>query len=361
MKMTAFSKEELERYSRQLILPELGRAGQEKLKQARVLVIGAGGLGCPALQYLAGAGVGTIGVIDGDTVAVSNLHRQLLFTREDAGKNKALAAVEKLYSINPFIQGKAFPFFLDADNARPLISDYDLVIDGSDNFSTRYLVNDACVISGKPFIYAALHKFELQLAVFNWKEGPTYRCLYPDPPAEGEMPSCAEAGVIGVLPGLAGIMQALEAIKLIIGTGRPLSGQLLIMDLLNHHRQLVTLPLVPENREIKSIHPVQVNCKPGNVPEIDIQQLEKWLAGDLLQLIDVRSPAEFEAFRLNKGEINLPLDQLESHRHLLDPGKRIVFLCQTGSRSKKAARLLKTVNERLRVFSLKNGISNLSG
>lgn len=371
---TPFSQQELHRYHRQLILPELGHAGQKKLKSARVLVIGAGGLGCPALQYLAAAGVGTLGIVDGDTVSLSNLHRQILFNEKDVGRNKASAAAEKLTGLNPLIRLEVHPFFLEADHAEELIAEYDLVLDGSDNFSTRYLVNDACVLCGKPFIYASLHKFELQLAVFNLHGGPTYRCLYPQPPAPGEMPSCSEAGILGMLPGTAGTLQALEAIKILTGLGKPLSGKLLIMDLLGHERQLLNLQAVPENRSIKKIRKMNVSCPPAAdgmqsaaaelIPEIPMNRLRQWIASGDVKLIDVRSPAEFAAFRLDEGETNLPLDVLENMppqelNTLATSGSPLVLLCQSGIRSQKAGRILKAKNFTGPVFSLQNGLDSV--
>lgn len=370
MDTTIFSEEELVHYSRQMILPELGLQGQKKLKKARVLVIGAGGLGCPALQYLAAAGVGHLGIVDGDTVAASNLHRQILFTRADTGRSKAQAAAEKLSALNPFIELQAYPVFLDQHNAAGLVATYDLVIDGSDNFPARYLVNDTCLLKGKPFVFAALHQFELQLTVFNYRGGPTYRCLYPSPPSGGEMPSCNDAGVMGMLPGMAGMLQALEAFKIITGSGQVLSGKLLILNLLTHQRHLLELPAVPGNLQppARPGEPGRDSSKAGatgcgteRIPEIDMATLEEWRASTGVQLIDVRSPAEFETLRLHMGEVNLPLEDLfhacENDLLRANTAKPVITICQTGLRSKKAALLLKTRNKRLRVFSLKNGLS----
>ncbi|HYH55265.1 MAG TPA: HesA/MoeB/ThiF family protein [Anseongella sp.] len=356
--MIRFSQQELKRYSRQMLLPELGQAGQEKLKKARVLVVGAGGLGCPALQYLAAAGLGTIGIIDGDEVEESNLHRQLLFSDQDTGRNKAEAAAEKLSLINPFVKTERFPFFLTAGNAEGTVAGFDLVIDGSDNFATRYLVNDACVISGKPFIYAAMHRFELQLSVFNLEGGPTYRCLYPEPPAAGEMPSCAEAGIIGALPGLAGTLQALEALKIITGSGQALSGKLLTVNCLTNERQLLDIFPCPASRNLKEILPLHAACTAGKIPQVTSEQLKGWISGQQAQLVDVRSRAEYEGFRLDQDELHIPLDQLPEKLHEIGPGKRIVTVCRSGIRSKAAAALIKAARPYQEVFSLKGGLAS---
>lgn len=361
-----FSQQELSRYSRQILLPELGLRGQEKLKNARVLVIGAGGLGCPALQYLAAAGLGTIGIIDGDVVEESNLHRQILFNLRDTGGNKAETAAEKLSIINPFIRVERFPFFLNAGNALELVSRFDLVIDGSDNFATRYLVNDACVITGKAFIYAALHRFELQLSVFNYQGGPTYRCLYPEPPEEGEMPSCAEAGVIGALPGLAGTLQALEALKIITGAGNVLAGKLLILDCLTNERQMLEIMPDPVNCRIKTIaasypggrNGTNAACSHGGEPEVSAEQLSDWISANRVQLIDVRSREEFDSLRLERNEVNIPLEQLEKNIRQIQPGKIIVTVCLSGVRSKKAAALIRAKRPGQLVFSLKGGLAS---
>jgi molybdopterin/thiamine biosynthesis adenylyltransferase len=226
------NQEENKRYNRHVILDQVGLEGQLKLKAAKVLVIGAGGLGCPVLQYLTAAGVGTIGIIDFDTIDLSNLQRQILFTKNDLGKNKAEVAAQRLKQLNDQVKFKAYPERLTTKNALELFSAYDLIIDGTDNFSTRYLVNDAAVLTNKPLVYGSIYKFEGQVAVFNYENGATYRCLFPVPPKAGTVKNCSEIGVIGVLPGIIGTQQANEAIKIIVGIGKPLSGQLLIYDAL---------------------------------------------------------------------------------------------------------------------------------
>lgn len=228
----SFSPDERERYSRQFVLAGFGAEAQAKLKEASILVVGAGGLGCPALLYLAAAGVGRLVVIDPDVVGLSNLHRQVLFNTEDVGQSKAPIAAARVAALNPLIKIEAIVGRLSRANALELVGSVDLVVDGSDNFATRYLVNDACVMTGRPFVYGALQGFQGQLSVFNWRGGPTYRCLFPEPPAAGAAPNCAEAGVLGVLPGVIGLLQATEAIKLLLGIGVPLTGRLLQFDAL---------------------------------------------------------------------------------------------------------------------------------
>ena len=246
------SKAEIKRYARHLILPEIGEEGQLKLKQAKILVIGTGGLGCPVLHYLCAAGAGTIGIIDGDKVEESNLQRQILFSSCDVGKQKADVAKEKLSGQNPLIKITAYCQLLTANNALEVITEYDIVIDGSDNFATRYLVNDACVILNKILVFGSIFKFEGQVSVFNYQNGPTYRCLYPEPPSHGEIPNCAEAGVLGVLPGICGTLMANEVIKIITGTGKVLSGELLAFDALNMQFNFFKVVLNPENKKIKN-------------------------------------------------------------------------------------------------------------
>ncbi|MEI6509301.1 MAG: HesA/MoeB/ThiF family protein, partial [Bacteroidota bacterium] len=241
---------ELKRYNRHIILPEIGLEGQQKLKLAKVLVIGAGGLGCPLLQYLAAAGVGTIGVVDSDTVDESNLHRQILYSSNEVGKNKADIAAKKLSELNPFIKITPIVSYLNSENALQLFSDFDIIIDGSDNFATRYLVNDACVILNKPFVSGSIYKFQGQISVFNYHEGPTYRCLYPEP---GDIPNCAEVGVLGVLPGIVGCLMANETIKMIIGNGEVLSGKLLVFDSLTMQFNTFGFSTVAENKNIKTL------------------------------------------------------------------------------------------------------------
>ena len=244
------TEKEKYRYSRHLLLDKVGEDGQEKLKAAKVLVIGAGGLGCPILQYLTAAGVGTIGIIDFDTVDETNLQRQVLFTKDDIGKNKALIAASRLNQLNEFVNFNIHAEKLTNANALGLFVDYDIIVDGTDNFSTRYLVNDACVLADRPLVYGAIYKFEGQVSVFNYKGGPTYRCLFPEPPEAGVVPNCSEIGVIGVLPGLIGTQQANEVIKLILGIGEPLSGKLAVYDALQASQLVLDIARNEEEVEI---------------------------------------------------------------------------------------------------------------
>lgn len=346
------SKEEIKRYARHLVLPEIGEEGQLKLKQARVLVIGAGGLGCSVLQYLTAAGVGTIGVIDPDRVDESNLQRQILFSAKDIGKYKVDAAKEKLKAQNPFIDIITYCESLERSNALENIKRYDLVLDGSDNFATRYLVNDACVILHKPFVFGSIFKFDGQVSVFNYQKGPTYRCLYPEPPSQGEVPNCAETGVIGVLPGICGTLMANEAIKMITGVGEVLSGRLLSFDSLSMNFSFFQIQSNPDNHKISALADYEVFC--GTSPEISAVELKKKInSGDVFQLIDVREEQEYR--QKNIGGLLIPLDSLAMHIDKIDPKSEVIVHCASGARSKKAVQILKEKGFQ-RVFNLKNGL-----
>lgn len=326
----------LKRYERQLILPEIGLAGQQKLLEAKVLVIGAGGLGCPILLYLAGAGVGKIGIVDDDLVELSNLHRQVLHQTADMGLNKAEVAAQKLSLLNPQIELISYPVRLVPENAAELIASYDLVIDGSDNFSTRYLVNDTCVALNKTLVFGSIYQFEGQVSVFNFNAGPDYRALYPDAPLPEETQNCGEAGVLGTLPGVMGSIMANEAIKIICGFGAVLSGQLLIFNALNNDTQLFNFAKASVKTGFKKKEtPVAV------VPEITLQQLKEWDDRQIpYQLIDVRECYEYEEY--NVGGINIPLYDLNNHLADLADQERIIFCCTTGKRSKIAIQLVKS-------------------
>lgn len=226
------------RYNKQIALPEVGEAGQQKLAEAKVLVIGAGGLGCPALQYLVAAGIGTIGIVDGDVVNETNLHRQVLYTKSDVGKPKVKVAAERLYQLNPEVKINTYSEFLTAKNAMDIVANYELIVDATDNFAARYRINDICVKLDKPFVYGAIHRFEGQISVFNYKGGPTYRCLFPDKPAENQIPNCNETGVLGVLPGIVGTYQTTEVLKMILGVGEVLSGKLMTLNLFTNSNQV---------------------------------------------------------------------------------------------------------------------------
>ena len=346
------------RYNRQIILPEIGVEGQQKLLNARVLVIGAGGLGCPILQYLVAAGVGNIGIVDADVVSISNLHRQILYTVADVGKQKVTVAKAHLSNQNPAVKIDVYPVMLHSSNALEIFQPYDFVIDGSDNFATRYLVNDACVISKKAFISGSIFKFEGQISVFNYQNGPTYRCLYPEPPTAGSVPNCSEIGVIGALAGIIGTMQAAEAIKIITGAGEVLSGKLLLFDMLTMRSQIVKFKAIESNKEVKELIDYQEFC--GDFPldsmqNMDAKTLQSWIDEQRdFQLIDVRNPYEFE--QDNIGGKNIPLDDLIESMAQLDLQKPIVFCCQTGLRSAKALEMLVKEGIEGNFYTLSDGI-----
>jgi molybdopterin/thiamine biosynthesis adenylyltransferase/rhodanese-related sulfurtransferase len=340
------SNKENNRYSRQLLLDKVGMAGQLKLKKAKTLVIGAGGLGCPILMYLTAAGVGTIGIIDFDTIDESNLQRQILFDTADVGKSKSITAKQKLESQNPLIKIEAFNYALSNQNAIELFSNYDIIIDGTDNFSTRYMVSDACVLANKPLVYGAIHKFEGQVSVFNYKNGPTYRCLFPTPPVSGSIPSCSEVGVIGVLPGTIGTQQANEAIKMILEIGNVMSGRLLIYD-----------SLQPSFLEIKIQKSVElVDFGISNISDFEnydysfsceTDTIEKGITKSKLMdlssntlVLDVREDWEKPKIT-NKQVINIPLDELDDHIDDIPKDKTIYVVCQKGGRSQSAIDFLK--------------------
>ncbi|MET4080443.1 molybdopterin/thiamine biosynthesis adenylyltransferase/rhodanese-related sulfurtransferase [Pedobacter sp. UYP30] len=344
-------KEELKRYSRQIILPELGLKGQEKLKSAKVLMIGAGGLGCPVLQYLAAAGVGQIGIIDDDVVAETNLHRQILYGHEDIGFKKADLAAQKLRKLNPFIAIQSFTERLNAENAPSILKNYDLIIDGSDNFPTRYLVNDTCVALNKTLVFGSIFKFEGQVSVFNYENGPQYRDIFPESPPEDEVPNCAEIGVIGVLPGIIGTFMANEAIKVITEIGEVLSGKLLTFNALDASVQVFQFK--SSSAQIKN-----VTAKIASSTEekaIDISDLKLQLQNEptTICLVDVREEYEFEDF--NIGGINIPLYELVERIKEIPLGKTLVFCCQSSQRSKLA---LKLINPHYKgeILYLKDGV-----
>ncbi len=344
-----FSDAELVRYQRHLGLEGFGPTAQAKLKSASVLVVGAGGLGCPALLYLAAAGVGRIVVIDPDRVELSNLQRQVLFTTEDIDQPKAEVAARRLRALNPEILIEALVARMDRTNALALVRVVDVVVDGSDNFATRYLVNDACVLADRPFVHASIQGFEGQASVFNWRGGPTYRCLFPTPPPPGAAPNCAEAGVLGVLPGLLGTIQATETIKLLTGIGEPLSGRVLLWDAWSLLSRTVALAADPRARAITDLPPEPV----GDVcavdagddfdsrEELDAEGLRARLAD--VQLIDVREAWE-RAIGAIDGSVHVPLDQLATTDLTalgLEPGRLTVVYCAGGVRSRRAVPALR--------------------
>src|SRR5438309_1626713 len=365
---STLSKEEVLRYSRHLIMPEVGMEGQQKLKAAKVLCIGAGGLGSPLALYLAAAGVGTMGVVDFDVVDYTNLQRQIIHTTADVGRKKLDSAADKIKAINPYVQLRRFDTRLSSDNALELFRDFDIIVDGTDNFPTRYLVNDACVLTGKPNVYGSIFRFEGQVSVFATKEGPCYRCLYPEPPPPGLVPSCAEGGVLGILPGLVGVMQATEAIKLILGKGEPLIGRLLLVDALGMRFRELKLRKNPEC-PVCGVHPtitklIDYNEFCGirgeeapvttNVPEIQPEELKSRLdAGEDLFVLDVREPHEYQICNLN-GYL-IPLGDLPKRVNELDSSREIVAHCRSGVRSAKAVNFLQQAGFK-KVHNLAGGI-----
>jgi adenylyltransferase/sulfurtransferase len=344
-----FSPDEIARYQRHLSLAGFGPAAQEKLKRGSVLVIGAGGLGCPALLYLAAAGVGRIVIVDADRVDISNLQRQVLYTDDDAGALKVEAAARRLRALNPCIAIEPHAERFTRANALELVRACDVVLDGSDNFATRYLVNDACVLAGRPFVYGAIQGFDGQLSVFNWRAGPTYRCLFPEPPAPGSVPNCAEAGVLGVLPGLIGTAQACEAIKLLTGIGEPLGGRLMLWDALTMTTQCVSLAADPRSRQIRELPPEgygeTCSTPAAGAEEIDVAALRVALGdGRAPQLIDVRETWERVRGAIEPS-VHVPLGELEKTAvdalTALDPAMPTVVYCAAGVRSLHGAKLLR--------------------
>ncbi len=368
--MTTLAQAELLRYSRHLILPDVGVSGQEKLKAARVLLIGAGGLGSPAALYLAAAGVGTLGLVDFDNVDVTNLQRQILYGTKDVGRPKLVSARERIADVNPHVRLETYETALTSKNALDIFSGYDIVVDGTDNFATRYLVNDACVLLGKPNVYGSIFRFEGQASVFALPDGPCYRCLFPEPPPPGLVPSCAEGGVLGVLPGLVGTIQATEAIKLILGVGEPLAGRLLLVDTLGMQFRTVTVrkdPACPAcgTREIRELIDYEQFCggraaeaEPRAVAgfvEITPRELTARLSrGEELQLIDVREQFEWDIVRIPGARL-VPLGTLPEVAETLDREREIVVYCKGGTRSRAAASHLADAGFR-RVVNLTGGV-----
>ena len=349
------NKEERIQYSRHLLLDEVGAAGQEKRKKAKELVIGAGGLGCPILQYLCAAGVGTIGVIDDDVVDQTNLQRQILYTIDDLDKSKAKTASEKLSRLNPYIFFKVYDEKLDVDNALDLFSEYDIIVDGSDNFPTRYLVNDACVLTDKPLVFGSIFKFQGQVSVLNYQNGPTYRCLFPDPPTENTVPNCSDIGVLGVLPGIIGSLQANEVIKIITGIGTVLRGKLLYFDALTLQQQVLSFQ---KNNAIEILRLEEnydsfCGIQPINIEEISASELKSNLED--YQILDVRTQREYDCF--NIGGQHIVLDTISERVHELSSLLPIVVCCQSGVRSRKAITTILQQRNDLHLINLKGGLS----
>jgi adenylyltransferase/sulfurtransferase len=355
--------QEKQRYHRHTLLAEFGVEGQEKLKASKVLVIGAGGLGCPALQYLCAAGVGTIGIVDDDVVDISNLQRQVLYTDQDIGKSKAETAAQKLRTQNPLISVNAYPLRLTSHNALELISEYDIVVDGSDNFPTRYLVNDACVMLKKPFVMGSIFKFEAQFSVFNCQGGPTYRCIYPNPPNSSDVPNCSQIGVLGVLPGIIGSYQANEAIKVLTGIGQPLSGKLVVLNILTMESNKLLISLNPDNLNIGELIDYEKFCSHNNnkqenmeLKEITATELKSMLENNKdIQIIDVRETDEYDICNIG-GEL-IPLGTIPDSVDKISRDRQVVVHCHHGRRSATAIMHLMQNEGYSNLFNLKGGIN----
>ena len=350
----ALTNEERLRYSRHLILPEVGVDGQLKLKQGRVLCVGAGGLGSPLALYLAAAGVGTLGIVDFDVVDISNLQRQIIHSTADVGRKKLDSAAESIAAINPNVELRKFETLLSSSNALEIFRDFDIIADGTDNFPTRYLVNDACILTGKPNVYGSIFRFEGQASVFATKDGPCYRCLYPEPPPPGAVPSCAEGGVLGILPGLVGVIQATETIKLILGLGESLAGRLLMIDAATMSFRELKLRKNPDCPACGT-HPTMTQLidynqfcgvgksetgVPATMADMTVEELKRRLdAGDNLFVLDVREPHEYQI--ANIGGHLIPLNDLPKRIGELDRSREIVVHCKLGGRSAKAVDFLR--------------------
>ncbi|MDW8326846.1 MAG: molybdopterin-synthase adenylyltransferase MoeB [Anaerolineales bacterium] len=365
------SHEEIRRYSRHLIMPEVALSGQKKLKAASVLLIGTGGLGSPLALYLAAAGIGRIGLVDYDVVDPTNLHRQIIHGTASVGKLKVESAKARMLDVNPDIEVVTYNEPFTSANAMQIAKDYDIIVDGTDNFPTRYLTNDVCVLLGKPNVYGSIFRFEGQASVFYAKEGPCYRCLFPEPPPPGLVPSCAEGGVLGILPGTIGTIQATETIKLILGIGQPLIGRLLLYDALSMTVEEVKLHKNPKcaicgpNPTVTELIDYEQFCGvPGHDRESETgsswditptELAERLRAGNHIKIIDVREPYEWEISHIEGAQL-IPLGTLAAHMHELDSADEIVLQCRTGARSLKALELLYTAGFR-KLKNLKGGIN----
>ena len=364
------SNEEIARYSRHLIMPEVALDGQKKLKQARVLTIGAGGLGAPLAMYLAAAGVGTLGIVDFDVVDESNLQRQIIHGTSDVGRPKMESARDRINDINPNVNVEGFEEPLSSENALDIFKDFDIIVDGTDNFPTRYLVNDASVLLGKPNVYGSIFRFEGQASVFYAEEGPCYRCLYPEPPPPGLVPSCAEGGVLGILPAAIGTIQATETVKLILGIGEPLIGRLLLYDALGMSFREMKLrkdpncPVCGDNPTVTELIDYQEFCgipqaaaqeQENEIPEVTVEELKKRLDnGEGLSVLDVREPHEYEV--ANIGARLIPLGELPDRLEELDKDAPLAVHCKTGGRSAKAVKILQNAGFQ-NAFNVQGGIT----
>ena len=362
------TKGEVDQYQRHLSLKNFGLQKQLKLKESSVLVVGAGGLGCPALQYLSAAGVGKIGIVDDDVVDSSNLQRQILFTHEDIGFSKAQKAAERLSLSNPHIQIKAYVERLTAENARSLFQDYDVIVDGTDNFLSRYLINDACILFDKPLIHGSINQFDGMVSVFNLNGGPTYRCLFPEQPDPSSIPSCAEAGVLGVLPGIIGCWQAMEAIKVLTEIGSTLSGKLLMYNALTQVTRIIKIDPTPKSREIEDLSSTFETCSPhscsssNDIIEISSEELAKMIkAEEVFQLLDVRESWERSQSRI-LSSLHQPLGELINSSNVsphkdLNKSINLVIYCKAGIRSRMACEALKSIGF-TRLYNLSGGMDD---
>jgi len=360
------SPEEFRRYGRHLIMPEVGLKGQKQLKAAKVLVVGTGGLGSPLCLYLAAAGIGSIGLVDFDVVDQSNLQRQVIFSVRDVGRPKLEAAKDRILELNPNVNVESHETRLTSENALEIIKDYDLVVDGTDNFPTRYLVNDACVLLGKVNVYGSIFRFEGQISVFDAKHGPCYRCLYPEPPPPGMVPSCAEGGVLGILPGVVGTLQAVETIKIILGKGESLVGRLLLFDALNMNFRELKLkknpncPICGQHATIKSLIDYEAFCGLDQTEalseenEITVKELKQLMDTGRVNLIDVREPHEYDICRIKDSKL-IPLSEVSNHVNEFNLTDEYVFHCHTGVRSARAVSILRQLGFK-RVKNLTGGI-----
>jgi sulfur-carrier protein adenylyltransferase/sulfurtransferase len=371
VELPELTKDELSRYSRHLILPEVGEEGQRKLKAARVLCVGTGGLGSPLAFYLAAAGVGTLGLVDFDVVDASNLQRQIIHSTADIGRKKLDSAAEKLKALNPDLNVVKHDTMLSSANALEILKDYDVIADGTDNFPTRYLVNDACVLLGKPNAYGSIFRFEGQASVFAAEDGPCYRCLYPEPPPPGLVPSCAEGGVLGILPGLVGVIQATETIKLILGKGAPLIGRLLLVDALNMRFRELKLrrnpecPVCGDHPTVTKLIDYEQFCgivpaakeEPAmrnGIPQISVAELKRRRdAGEDVFVLDVREPFEYQI--ANIGGKLIPQGEVPQRLSEIDRDREIVVQCKSGGRSQRIAEFLKQAGYE-KVANLAGGI-----
>lgn len=357
----SLTNEEVLRYSRHLIMPEVTLEGQLRLKAARVLLVGTGGLGSPIALYLAAAGVGTLGLVDSDVVDLTNLQRQIIHFTSDVGRPKLVSAAEKIKAVNPNVNVIPYETQLSSENALDIMRDFDIIVDGTDNFPTRYLVNDACVLLGKPNVYGSIFRFEGQASVFYAKEGPCYRCVYPEPPPPGLVPSCSEGGVLGILPGLIGLVQATEAVKLILGKGQPLIGRLMVMNALDMRwrelklRKNPACPICGEKPTVKELIDYVEFCGLGrgeesptteDIPVISVQETRRKLeSGEAVTLLDVREDHELRISSL-PGIVHIPMGQIAERVHELNSADEIIVICRSGSRSGKVTQFLQTIGFR---------------